>query len=1190
MKKFSFSFNIIFNVLILLVTALLTTQYLGAQGWYNASWQHRRPVTIAGSGTGPLQFFQVKITLDNSDFANTQPGGSDLLVTSDDGITLIPFWIESWTEEEKSIWIKVPNIPTSGTTVYLYYGNPSPSIPSDPVETPPVGPFTRAINNPITPIGATATNLLAENIVFDQVTNHYWMCLANYSDKAISLCYSDTPSDPGSWNWAGNVITSFNNFMAGAPHLLLYNGIWYLFYSDRPNIMVATASNVAGPYSNISTVLQPSGPSPAWDFYRVDEPYVFQRSDGVWIMLYMGDAGVVGDFIEQVGYATSNNIMGPYTPYAGNPVIRFGAPGSYDAGTIADPWVYYSMGKYYIGYAVSPTRHEPFSTGGATTTDWQTFTKTGLIFPCASSGWDAANSFRGAISLDREGDTYLFTYTGGGAGGDFHMGIATQPVFIASSGIINNPDAVFDFYDSFNNGSTLDRAKWTFTNGFEYQANVAGGNLTITGDETSPFVRISGNSSFGMNYMVEVRSSHPDQGTLNMCAEVGFTDQNWNTVRILDDYPEITTHWQREAKLSNSGDQFQTMAQTAGKGWYVFRIYRQGPNIAGYQINNETVETTSSYVPTMELPPFLMSYGAGNHFLVDWIRVRKWAGSDPVTEVGAEQFGFQWSGAKNTDWNTAGNWLYGVVPSSTVDVKIPNVTNDPVCDNLTIGPTSNLTIEGGGALTINGNLTNNGTLNLKSNSDGIASLQLDSYTDNGTENLQLFLTGGTPIGLPSNYRWHYISVPVLYPYVNLYDDVTPGFNDVTLNLARFDEGLYSGSAGNDMSGWIAYDGYRYSDEASVEGFSTLDLGEGYNYYSTADQLYTFSGTLNTGAMSIPLAYSGGSTPGSDVFGFNLLGNPFTCGINWDVISNSVDFPQNTSKAVFFTKDNIQYTYCNHVGVPDDATAHIPPMQGFFVKTYSSGNYLPIPLSAREHSSSPRYKGQGDVISLIRLAISENNKSDETVVRFDDYAKADIDYDFDATKMSWSSEIPCISSLRGTTNMTINGLPFPETVNDISLNLIVGQTANGNHTIKTKQLQGLDDYRISLTDKKDNITINLKTHPNFTFSAPESMISGRFVLKVEKISTGIDNPAFSDSQFKIYHAFDLLNIQTLSDEWDGLFGSVRLSNITGKIIAIYPNQEFSKSSIIHIHSPEIQGIYFVELTSGLKKVLGKVIIK
>lgn len=526
--------------------------------------------------------------------------------------------------------MKVPSLPSNGTTVFIYYGHPSPSIPSlDPVETPPIGPYTRAPGNPIIPFGATGSSLLAENMVYDPVTNHYWMCLANYSQSTIALCYSDTPENPDSWIWGGNVISSFDIFYSGAPHLILYDNTWYLFYADRPNIRVATASSVAGPYTiNPTPILQPSSPTGAWDSFRVDEPYIFQRSDGKWILIYMGDAGGV---TEQVGYAVADNITGPYTAYAQNPILRFGEPGTFDAGTIADPWVYVFDNIFYIGYTVSSTKNSPWQTALATTSDWITFTKHGVILPASGTAFDNANSFRGAVT--RIGDTYVFSYTGGGYG----MGLATQPVFMAPENIYNNYDAVFDFYDTFD-GIQLNPVKWTIVNGYSTQTSVNGGLLTLTSPSDADYIRIFANNNYSMNYIIESRASHPDQGTQDLIAEVGFADAGWNAaVRIVDDFKLGTTYWQRQARNTASPDDFIDMAQTADPNWHIFRVFRHGINTAGFQIDNNPIETTNVNVPTISLSPFLMSYGAGNDFVIDWIRVRKYELIEPVTSVGFEQ-------------------------------------------------------------------------------------------------------------------------------------------------------------------------------------------------------------------------------------------------------------------------------------------------------------------------------------------------------------------------------------------------------------------------------------------------------------------------------------------------------------------------------------------------------------------------
>lgn len=72
-----------------------------------------------------------------------------------------------------------------------------------------------------------------------------------------------------------------------------------------------------------------------------------------------------------------------------------------------------------------------------------------------------------------------------------------------------------------------------------------------------------------------------------------------------------------------------------------------------------------------------------------------------------------WTGAIDTDWNKAGNWSDGKVPTSLYDVVIPDAPFDPVittvgatwCHNLTIQTGGNLIIAPGKTLTVYGTVT-----------------------------------------------------------------------------------------------------------------------------------------------------------------------------------------------------------------------------------------------------------------------------------------------------------------------------------------------------------------------------------------------------------------------------------------------------------------------------------------------------
>ena len=376
-----------------------------------------------------------------------------------------------------------------------------------------------------------------------------------------------------------------------------------------------------------------------------------------------------------------------------------------------------------------------------------------------------------------------------------------------------------------------------------------------------------------------------------------------------------------------------------------------------------------------------------------------------VYDIGAYEVQYsKWTGTSGTDWTVSGNWDANVDPSSgTGDVIIPaGLTNYPVSasnPDFTIGSGKQMIIEQGARVTLD-DLTNNGILKLNHNASGFASLIINSYTrgTGGTEEIQLYLTGGGSEFL-EDYKWHYISTPVS----SLSTDV---FTAVTLDLAQFVESRPSTSL---LQGWVGYDGYIYSTGGfGGPTFSSLTPGKGYNFWSESNNTLTFGGSFNTSNVVMSLGYSG--VPAA-VHGFNLLGNPFSSGLDWNDIIEGVYFayPSYTSKSLYFTRNNTQCTYAAGVGIPADVNGIIPPMQGFFTKTYATGNSITLPAAARTNDNiHARYKGD-EVIPLVRLSIFENNESnDETVVRFNEDAKSDLDNDFDALKMFLSHQLKPLS--------------------------------------------------------------------------------------------------------------------------------------------------------------------------------------
>ena len=96
-------------------------------------WSFRKQVTLIGSPDGDLTDYQMRFVVHRSN--GTDDGENVYLGTSVNADysdvrfttitnTILSYWIETSDASSATIWVKVPSIPTGGTQLYLYYGNP----------------------------------------------------------------------------------------------------------------------------------------------------------------------------------------------------------------------------------------------------------------------------------------------------------------------------------------------------------------------------------------------------------------------------------------------------------------------------------------------------------------------------------------------------------------------------------------------------------------------------------------------------------------------------------------------------------------------------------------------------------------------------------------------------------------------------------------------------------------------------------------------------------------------------------------------------------------------------------------------------------------------------------------------------------------------------------------------------------
>ena len=136
------------------------------------------------------------------------------------------------------------------------------------------------------------------------------------------------------------------------------------------------------------------------------------------------------------------------------------------------------------------------------------------------------------------------------------------------------------------------------------------------------------------------------------------------------------------------------------------------------ELNVEGTLISSTSITIANFPNQTIKVGSSGIILASSIS----ASNGTITNNGliitpASAGSYIWTGASDTDWNTAGNWLGGIIPSSSSIITIPAVTNQPVIasgTSVTIDNVSNLIFDTGSSITVDGTLKLTGDFTIDS--------------------------------------------------------------------------------------------------------------------------------------------------------------------------------------------------------------------------------------------------------------------------------------------------------------------------------------------------------------------------------------------------------------------------------------------------------------------------------------------
>lgn len=500
-----------------------------------------------------------------------------------------------------------------------------------------------------------------------------------------------------------------------------------------------------------------------------------------------------------------------------------------------------------------------------------------------------------------------------------------------------------------------------------------------------------------------------------------------------------------------------------------------------------------------------------------------------------------WTGAISSDWNNAGNWSNGLVPTEPMSILIPEgyinpliINNDKtspaICANLTIESGAVLTIAANKALTVNGDLDNNGTIYIESTVSGDGSLLLGSISGTGTYNVGRYLEGN---------MWHLVTSPITTGLSGVFEDI-----------------------------WLrAYvESTNTFGEYIVPTNTPMTSGQGFSVWAPTSEIRTFSGTINQGNVG-PLSVQLTGVAGTEQ-GWNLMGNPYTSAIDWDAASGWTK--NNLANAVYVWNNNQYATYINGAST-NGGSRYISSGQGFFVQAIDAGASLKMTNDIRLHNGVSFLKENSDPSDIIRIQIFGNDCSDESVIAVREGSSSNFDPMTDAVKLTGSNLAPQMHTTKeDLSQLSINCV---NSMNDVFGKAVyVNYAQDGEHVISWSHTFA----QATIPVLYDNLTATaIQAGIPYTFSASSTDPAERFTFA--QIPLGIDD---NQTSINVWENNNIVYVQNLTAK---PIKDVCVYNMQGQLVMKFNSNVKDLSSL----SP---AVYVVKVNAGENSVIEKVIIK
>ena len=382
---------------------------------------------------------------------------------------------------------------------------------------------------------------------------------------------------------------------------------------------------------------------------------------------------------------------------------------------------------------------------------------------------------------------------------------------------------------------------------------------------------------------------------------------------------------------------------------------------------------------------------------------------------------------------------------------------------------------------------------------------------------------------------------------------------------------------------------------TIDGNTSLTNGKGYRVFVRGDRSISLTtintvnnattiwvnGTYPAGTRTLPVTYTNVTGGG---LGWNLVGNPYPCNIDWMSASGWTKTNVGTGVAIYRPSSN-SYAYSlassdasDNVSVSvNDGGTIIGSGQGFWVRATGASPALSCTENVKVLTAPTTLLLKTTPSNQLRIKLTQDSSNiDETVIVFGSKFQDEFLENEDFSKLV--NATVNISSILGkelytAINFTSNNYK------EKTIPLSVWGNINGTYQMDLTQVAGFDaNVSIFLKDKFLNTTTSIDQDKKITVTMTDDSLSkgdNRFELLFKNNATNIEDVLFSNAKLVVYPnpATNLLNVNISNVSFKN--SSIIISSISGQ--QIMSSTMNGANALLNIESLS-NGVYFVTVAN------------